>query len=444
MSNRIAVVVVHGMGNQFPMDTLRGFVESLQPQGSILYSSPNRITEDREVRRLSFSKQPFDYFEYYWAHQMEEPGIGEILKWSFKLLFVKKPSASLQKHIAVTRLAVIALPLLLAGIAALGYWLLKDYINGLLALSFYGLSVLVILRFIWGFISSSAIGAIQSSIGDVIKYTVPSPKNIAVREKIRKNGMELMRKLHEAKNNDGITERYGKIILVGHSLGSIVAYDILSSLFAEYHSNYKNVPAAITQTSLDTLLKSYNNPDHTAGQYQKTQAALFDEYKTMGNQWRVHHFITMGSPLTHASMILNKKPEDFKQKKDQREFPVSPPQFDKGDKHFAFNRSFKTEPCISENLPMLFFKPSPATDVNIQILHHAAHFAVTQWTNVYFTNDWIGGEMAPEFGKGILDIQITPKNKRLRRIPFSTHTRYWDTTENEPLEKLKEILRDSQ
>lgn len=49
------------MGNQFPMDTLRGFVESLQEDGAILYSSPNRITEDREVRRLSFSRKPWDF-----------------------------------------------------------------------------------------------------------------------------------------------------------------------------------------------------------------------------------------------------------------------------------------------------------------------------------------------------------------------------------------------
>lgn len=256
---------------------------------------------------------------------------------------------------------------------------------------------------------------------------MPSPKNIAVREKIRKNGIELIRKLHDAKNNDGTSEKYGKIILVGHSLGSIVAYDILSSLFAEYHSNYKNVPAAVTQTELDALRKSYDNPDHTAGQHQKTQSALFDEYKAMGNQWRVQHFITMGSPLTHASLILNRKPEDFERKKNQREFPVSPPQLDHADDHFAFDRTFKTE-------------PKPGTDVEIKILHHAAHFAVTQWTNVYFTNDWIGGAMASEFGKGILDIPIMAKSKKLRRIPFSTHTKYWDTSETEPLEKLKEIL----
>ena len=423
---RIAVVVVHGMGNQFPMDTLRSFVESMQPKDTVLYSSPNRITSDREVRRLSISRQPLDYFEYYWAHHMEEPGIGEILLWSFKLLFVKKPSVSLKKHIAFVRFVVIVLPLLMAGIAVSGYWLLEDYISGILEISVYGLSVLVALRFIWALVSASIIGAIQSSVGDVIKYTIPSPKNIAVREKIRKNGIELLRNLNDAKSNDGISAKYDKIILVGHSLGSIVAYDILSNLFAEYNDVYKYVPSSVNQDALGVLRNSYNNPDHRKNKYQDNQDALFNEYKTIGNQWRIHHFITMGSPLTHASMLLNKKPEDFERKKNQREFPTSPPQLDHRDRHFAFKHALKSITGKIEE---------------IQMLHHAAYFAVTQWTNIYYTNDWIGGAMALEFGKGIQDIELTAKSKWLRRIPMSTHTKYWDTHESESLEKLKEMLK---
>jgi hypothetical protein len=341
-SERIAVVVVHGMGNQFPMETLREFVESLQPAGTVLYSSPNRITSDREVRRLSISTEPFDYYEYYWAHQMEEPGFTAILKWSCKLLFLQKPSASLQKHINLVRAVVILIPLLLAGLAALGYWLFKDQVNSFIKISVYGLSVAVLLRFLWSLVSGTVMGAVQSSVGDVVKYTIPSPGNIAVRDTIRKNGIELLRKLHEAKKQDGVTPKYGKIILAGHSLGSIVAYDILSSLFAEYHGSYSNVPAVVAQPELASLRGMYNQPNHAGNLYQNTQDKLFNEYKALGNQWRVHQFITMGSPLTHAAMLLNKKHADFIRKKDQREFPVSPPQLDHADDHFAFDNSFKT------------------------------------------------------------------------------------------------------
>lgn len=427
-SDRIAVVVVHGMGNQFPMDTLRGFVESLQEDGAILYSSPNRITEDREVRRLSFSRKPWDFFEYYWAHEMEEPKLSAILWWSVQLLFLKKKSNTLKKHIGKVYLLLLLILLLVGGLAALGYYLFRDQIEGALAYSVYSLSVLVLLKFIWSILSATIVGSIQSSIGDVIKYTIPSPDNIAVRDRIRKNGIELLKKLHEAKRTDGITPRYEKIILVGHSLGSIVAYDILNSLFTQYHTAFENIPAEFKQEALEKLLEAQDKPDHTNNDYQNRQDALFEEYRKLGNGWRIHQFITMGSPLTHASMLLNRKPEDFARKKQQREFPTVPPQIDHEDKHFAFN---------------LDYKNGQGNPVTIKTLHHAAVFAVTQWTNVYYSNDWIGGAMAPEFGAGVRDVELCAGNKWLRTVPMATHTRYWNKKEPGGLNEIRELLKRS-
>lgn len=61
----------------------------------------------------------------------------------------------------------------------------KNQIDSLLKITFFGLSILVVIRLIWDLISSSGFGVIQSSIGEVIvKYTITSPKNIAVRDKI--------------------------------------------------------------------------------------------------------------------------------------------------------------------------------------------------------------------------------------------------------------------
>ena len=422
-------MVVHGMGNQFPMDTLRGFVEALQEDGAILYSSPNRITDDREVRRLSFSRKPWDFFEYYWAHEMEEPKPGAILWWTVQLLFLKKKSTTLKKHIVKVYLLLTLLLLLIGGLAALGYYLFRDQIKGALAYSVYGLSVLIVVKFLWSILSATIVGGIQSSIGDVIKYTIPSPDNIAVRDRIRKNGIELLKKLHEAKRTDGITPRYEKIILVGHSLGSIVAYDILNSLFTQYHTAFENIPAEeFKQQALEQLLQAKDKPDHTNYDYQNRQDALFEEYRKLGNGWRVHQFITMGSPLTHASMLLNRKPEDFARKKQQREFPTAPPQIDHEDKHFAFN---------------LDYKNSEGNPVTIKTLHHAAVFAVTQWTNVYYSNDWIGGAMAPEFGEGIREVALRAGNKWLRTIPMATHTRYWDKKEIGGLEEVRKLLQRS-
>ena len=414
------------MGNQYPMETLRGFTEAIRPPDAVLYSSPNRITDDKEVRRISFSKTPFDYFEYYWAHYMEEPRIMAVLGWSLKLLFWKTPSNSLKKHVWVVRAAISLFVGLILAISVFGYLNYQEHINGLLSATIFGVSLVVIFKIIWSLISATVVGAVQSSIGDVIKYTIPSPENISVREKIRKNGMELLRNLHVAKKDNG-NAKYEKIILIGHSLGTIVAYDILTSLFAEYHLDYVNIPATFKQNRLKVIRLRYPRPNHKNNQYQRKQGRLFQEYQSLGNQWRVSHFITLGSPLTHASMILSRGEEDFQRKKDQREFPISPPQLDHADNHFAFDAKFRAK----ENKP-----------VTIKVLHHAAHFAMTQWTNLYYKNDWIGGPLSSEFGPGIVDIEVIAAHKLLRSIPLATHTRYWDRQYHESLKVLKRILED--
>ena len=52
------------------------------------------------------------------------------------------------------------------------------------------------------------------------------PLTVAAREAIRNRGLELLRKIHD-KNE------YGRIILVGHSLGCFVAYDLLQLFWHE-------------------------------------------------------------------------------------------------------------------------------------------------------------------------------------------------------------------
>jgi hypothetical protein len=161
-----------------------------------------------------------------------------------------------------------------------------------------------------------------------------------------------------------------------------------------------------------------------ANEYQILQGALYDEYRNLGNEWRVSNFIIMGSPLTHASMILAHKEEDLLRRKEQREFPVCPPQFDKADKHFAFAWWYKTE---------------GGDEVKITTLHHAAHFAETKWTNIYFKDDWIGGSLANVFGPGILDIAVQANDNSI--IPLASHTKYWDSKNQASLGILKHLFK---
>ena len=58
-------------------------------------------------------------------------------------------------------------------------------------------------------------------VGDAARYLSSSPSNIKMRQEIRSEGVQLLRKLHE--------QGYGRIVVVGHSLGSVIAYDILKN-----------------------------------------------------------------------------------------------------------------------------------------------------------------------------------------------------------------------
>ena len=62
--------------------------------------------------------------------------------------------------------------------------------------------------------------------------------------------------------------------------------------------------------------------------------------------------------------------------------------------------------------------------------HHAAVFASTRWTNLYFPaglglfGDLIGGRLAPVFGHGIRDVPVTWGRGVRARTP-AIHTHYW-------------------
>jgi hypothetical protein len=67
MSGKQAVVLIHGIGEQRPMETLRNFVRSVWIEGDQLkhpyatpglWSKPDDVSESFELRRLTTSKSP--------------------------------------------------------------------------------------------------------------------------------------------------------------------------------------------------------------------------------------------------------------------------------------------------------------------------------------------------------------------------------------------------
>jgi hypothetical protein len=87
---RQAVVVIHGIGEQRPMETLRSFVRGVVGKRGAL-SKPDRITSTLELRRMAVpgdtdAWQPgqhvsTDFYELYWAHLMSGTSWHHVIAW---------------------------------------------------------------------------------------------------------------------------------------------------------------------------------------------------------------------------------------------------------------------------------------------------------------------------------------------------------------------------
>jgi hypothetical protein len=140
------------------------------------------------------------------------------------------------------------------------------------------------------------------------------------------------------------------------------------------------------------------------------QRRYFAELQAAGNQWRVTDFITLGSPLAHAQILLAHDAADLERKQVDRELPTSPPTLEtlkrggKDVRRFSFGK-----------------------DEHHRMPHHAAVFGPTRWTNLYFPSRWIvrgdliGGPLGGIFGRTIRDCPVRTK----QWAGFLSHTLYW-------------------
>lgn len=126
-SPRQAVVLIHGIGDQPPMRSLRSFTVGIGlPR---LFSSPDRVTDSTELRRLSEPPTPHrrahtDFFELYWAHLAPDADLRTSLSWGVQLLLSRRWWSV---GGAAARL-VIAFQIAMAALVALLLWGLVDAI----------------------------------------------------------------------------------------------------------------------------------------------------------------------------------------------------------------------------------------------------------------------------------------------------------------------------
>jgi hypothetical protein len=453
-----AIVVIHGMGEQRPMDTIKGFVDAVWktdreitanglPDPAEAWSKPDLRTGSLELRRIttrqSVPTDTFpagvrsDFYELYWADLSGGSTWSHVQDWILGLLlrdpFTRVPRGVMLAWIVLWIAALWVLILVVATAlpvdASIGSFHPWQHIP-LRWLSGVPGWVLALMAAVLG---AAAHGFVVPYFGRVVRYTQAKPDNIAARTNVRERGLKLFAELHRAE--------YERIILVGHSLGSIVAYDLISYFWAshaESHSVREGTPEFQALCRLVRAAENLARPPREANrealieEYRTAQTAfcrLLRQRKAPGasetdTRWLITDFITLGCPLTHAEFLLASSADDLGSRKEGREFPTSPPVRERLDPA-VLEKARRAGLPIDDSDPRLFCFPIGTDGWQ---LHHAAPYAVVRWTNIYdparliFCGDIISGAIVPVFGPGVIDRDL----RALRGQSWSfTHTRYW-------------------
>ncbi len=418
-----AVVIVHGMGEQRPMGTLRGFVQAVwssDPTRAPPYAAGARInqswitpdsrTKSHELRRITtpydVDGRRTDFYELYWADITQGTTRGRLAAWVTNLLW-RKP-ADIPPDARKLYFATLLIVIVILGAALV------------LALSASLTTSLVVTA-----LASVVIWAVDQFalpyFGDVAAYVRAEAATIEKRALIRSRGLTLLRRLM-------MDDSYDRIVLVSHSLGSIIAYDLLQILWAEFRP--RRLEAARDKARLDAVEAVDNATLGSDGSawpetladlagFRRGQWALYQQLRTKDADhplpWKISDFVTLGSPLSHSEFLVTYNLAEFRRGMAERLFSACPPIADSG-------RAGET---------LLYQEGHSPAGKAQRAVHHGAVFAATRWTNVFdrgngwATGDPISGPMTENFGPGVENIQVELRSA-LGRI--FTHTHYWSLT----------------
>lgn len=452
MSNpvRQAVVIVHGMGEQRPQQTLHRFIgAALAPRQDgkdYYYSEPDRVSDSFESRLYRATREPTigdpevhaqtDFYEYHWAHLMQGNRLGDLGPMLRRMLL--RPVWKVPLGLRIPWLVFWGLGIYLAWSFAAGP--LHDKPLG-------DQPVTTVIQAIIGTGIASTVlayavtkllpGPLTVSFVDVVRYLDTSPRSYAVRRDIRKGMVDLLKGLHQV-GHDGMPWRqYDRIVVVAHSLGAYIAYDAIAYLWSQCGDLLGGQPAVPENSAaLDDLerLATELPPNPTADQianYQSAQRALWAEMRVNKSPWLITDFVSVGTPMYCADLLYTKNRAEWDERVGRRELPTCPPRPDLG------------EPHQGKKQLRLAYKSGAR-----QIVYHAAPFAAVRWTNLWFPpklgvfGDWFGGPLAPLFGRCINDIPVTASGWRW--APALAHTKYFsypnDLGTTSPTTQLRNAL----
>ena len=516
-----AVVVIHGMGEQRPMETLRSFVDTVWTKDLELTKARNeskaeqerqknaRTTDVRteqtinkswivpdagagshELRRITTVENKngrrTDFFEFYWADVMQGTTLQHLLTWLKELLL--RPPATVPRNVFgawIVLIVLTAVTVVLAAVALISsdtvaQWLYniafqpivdgRDFVCGAAAIAvlivgagrawdgrplagvivktafallliwttYYVLGREVIQNHprIWAIGASVVIGFIVHSFvvptfGDVARYVRAAADTVEKRDLVRNRGLRLLNRLHDSGD-------YDRIIVVGHSLGSILAYDLVQLLWAERAPDPDNPPtdeAVAAFQTIDEYVRRRNeswSDNVELREFRAAQCALGCFMQSCQKPWLISDFVTVGSPLTHAEFLMARDKSELTEFIRDRLLSKSPPEPDetpyRGDETILYKGRARTP----------------------RFPHHAAVFAATRWTNIHdpnsliFFGDMISGSLTENFGQGIEEYEVEIVRPFLFGLTwrFFTHTFYWKWRDSYLVDGVPEHIAD--
>ncbi len=384
-----AVIIIHGIGEQRPMETLRSFVDTVWTENEEIgpaaeretWLTPDETTGSLELRRFTTSYHGgarTDFFELYWADLMEGSTPSQVWAWISGLLLrwpksVPKPVFSAWVLLWVLSLLAVGFFLtsvfgkpptwlrgpanayLGVGVGLIGLvvlvWLAKLQKAGASGLVAAIILPLALGAVLWwtvpaAWIDDNATGAWRlipmaisaglaffinnvfvPYVGDIARYVRAKPDTIASRKAIRERGLALLQQLHDC-------GRYRRIVFAAHSLGCIIAYDLINEFWALRGPNPANPGGPATLAALQEIDRyvawtdrdgNLAAPNVSLQEFRRAQRNAFEAVRSESDDWLISDFVTLGCPLAHAPFLLVRDEAALTLAKRERLLSVAPP-----------------------------------------------------------------------------------------------------------------------
>ncbi|MCK4537599.1 MAG: hypothetical protein KAV42_02250 [Candidatus Krumholzibacteria bacterium] len=387
-AQRTAVLVIHGIGSQFPFETLdmftRPLVDELDRRNPGKIKLEHRVAtrdnigikgwKENSIRiTRSESTTPIDIYEYYWANLSENlVTLKDLQKWVSQVVAGAKEFYNENKHLGEACKDDSILFNKHGAMRGKAYKLTLLAAFGLIPLYVVAWRVLFMVATMFPYIRWIAkpladlyyrkvTDKFTNYAGDVAVYNSLDPKSTfyKIRTEILEGAVSALRHLVEMKENVatdspalGKSPYYGRIIVAGHSLGSQIAFDAINRL-----TRMISLGEITGVAPKGDYIDSQGNPQP----FRSGTTTLSNIRETLCG------LVTFGSPLDKIAFFLRQQAPNDQYLRCQI---------------LENYHSFKQGPWNAKNDPKVKHKlPSPFTKI----------FNEIRWYNIYDLKDPVSG-----------------------------------------------------